>query len=671
GIKMPTFNAGDDVVISLPIVNLSQIPAKNITVSIDTSDVNSLPFTFEQINLTRKLDSLASGKETTVTFNVKIKPYIPDGIYPVKINYEYLNSANNSFTDSETIYIKIVNAQTPPKIILERFSVYSNDGENPLPGSLFSLSLELKNQGSSPAKDVKVSLKGLSNDGIFVVQSADTKYVTSIDGQTTKKVEYFLHVAENFKGNNALLTARVEYTDDSGKAYSDEYQFFIKITQIEEEEEEEKVETVPELILKNMEYPHEQINAGEEFNIKFSLENIGNDTAYNVKISVTCEDGVLPISTSTLVVDELGKSQVKDFSFDFYAKESAVTKNHLITVTVEYENKIDEVKEETGVKAEKLSLTRYAGVYIKAVEEEKEEEETKTVPKIIINKYDFGTESPKAGENFVLRLTFLNTSKIVPIRNIKITFTSKDGIFIPTSSSNTFFIENMNVQQTAEREVELFVKSDAPAKSHTLTLSFDYEDEKGTQYSATEEISIPVTQELRLEIGQLQMPTDTMEGQPIPVFVDFFNMGKSTLYNLMVSLEGEGFTGENSDYFVGNFESGRSDYYEVMLTPTATGEITGNILFTFEDETGKKNEVRKEFKLNVMPMRVPEMPVDGGYPGSEFPGKEIPGQNQGNKLFTPLNIGIGAGALLLIIVIITIIVVKKRRARKAEMMLDE
>lgn len=668
GIRMPVVNAGEDVGISLPIVNTSSITAKNLIISIDTSDVNSLPFTFEQINLSKRLENLAPGKEETVTFNVKTKSYISDGIYPVKINYEYLNSANNSFTASEIIYIKVLNAQTPPKITLEKFSVYSNDGENPLPGSMFSLTLQLKNHGSASASDVKVSLKGLSNDGIFVTHSADTKYVTSIDGQTTQNVEYFLYVSDKFKGNNVSLTASVEYKDSSGKAYTDEYQFFVKITEIEEEEEETE-ETSPELILKDLEFPQDQIDAGDELGIRFSLENIGNDIAHNVKISITCEDGILPISSSTLVIDALEKGQTKDFSFDLYAKESAVTKNHLVTINVEYENKIDEVKKETDQKTEKLSFSRYAGIYVKAVEKE-DEEETKTVPKIIISRYDFEPETVKAGENFLLKLSFLNTSKIVPIRNVKITFSAKDGIFIPTSSSNTFFIENMDVQGGAEREVELFAKSDAPAKSHPLTLNFEYEDEKGTQYTATEEISIPVTQELRLEIGQLQMPTDTMEGQPIPIFLDFFNMGKSTLYNLMVSLEGEGFRGENSDYFVGNFDSGRSDYYEVMLTPTATGEVTGNVLFSFEDESGKKNEIRKEFKLNVTPMQMPEFPVDGGYPGEGFPGGEMPGQEQGNKLFTPLNIGIGIGTLLLI-TIITIIIIKKKRSRKAEMMLDE
>ena len=657
GIQMPVFNASDDVVLILPISNESSTEAKEIIVSIDTNDVNGLPFTFEQVNLSYKLDNLASNKEKNATFNVTIKPDISGGIYPVKLNYQYKNSSKDTFTASETIYIKVMNDKIPPKITLERFSIYSNDGENPLPGSMLSLTLQLKNQGNFAAKDIKVLLKGLSNEGIYVTKSADTKYIASIDGQKTQNVEYFLYVSDKFKGNNVSLYANIEYKDNSGKLYTEEHQFFIGV----EEKDEKKEENFPELTLKNLVFPRDTIIAGEDFNISFSLDNIGTDTARNVKVSITCEDGILPISNSTTFVDAIDKGQTKDLSFNLYANKTAVTKNHSITITVDYEGEKDD-------KIEKLTFNRYTGVYVEKSAEDAEKE-TKTVPKIIINKYNFEPEEAKAGENFKLKLSFLNTSKVVPIRNVKITFSAKDGIFIPTNSSNTFFIENMDIQGIAEREVELFTKADAPAKSHVLNLNFEYEDEKGNQYTAAEEISIPVKQEQRLSIGQLNMPLDTMEGQPIPIFMDFFNMGKSTLYNMMVSIESEGLKSDNSNYFVGNFEPGRSDYFENMVTPTATGEVTGNILFSFEDESGKKNEIRKEIKLNVNKMEMPEIPQEG-IPGEKFPEGEMPGEGQQKNLFTPLNIGIGVGGLLLIAVII-IIIVKKRRSRKAGMMFDE
>jgi hypothetical protein len=666
---MPIFNAGQDVVLSLPIVNDSLYEAKNIAVSIDTSNESTLPFTFDQIMLTSNIDKIMPKKdnkisEEKISYNIKIKADVKEGIYPIKLSYQYSNAYNDTFTSSEIVYIKVTNDKTPPRLIMENIQTYSND---PSPGNIMSLTLTLKNQGSLPAKDIKVSLKGLSSDGITTYKSADSRFISQIDGQEKEKVEYMLVISENFTGSSASLQADIEYKDGVGNTYSEGFQFFIRIN--EAKEEEEKDETKPEIILRDLDFPTDKIQAGDEFNLGFVIDNIGNDTAQNVKVTLSCEDGVLPKSSSVVQIDALEKGQSKELNFNLFATLGAITKNHLVTINVEYEY-LKEDKEDKTDKVEKLTLTRYAGIYVEKIEDEDEDEDEKqkTVPKIIISMYSFEPEEVKAGDNFKLKLSFLNTSKIVPIRNIKVTFSAKEGEFIPASSSNTFFIENMGTQGIAEREVELFAKSDAAPKSHILNLNFEYEDEKGNQYTAAEEISIPVKQEQRLVVGQLNLPPEGYEGQPIPIFVDFFNMGKSILYNLMVTFEGEAFQAENANYFAGNFEPGRSDYFESMITPSTAGEATGELVFSFEDESGKKNELRKEIKLNVMGMEMPPMPPEGQM-GEEFPG-EMPPEQQPKKLLTPLNIGIASGVLLVIIVVL-IIIIRKRRIRKAGMTFDE
>lgn len=664
-IKMPVFKAGENVILNLPIINESIYEARNIVATIDTSNAASLPFTFDQIILASNIDKILAKKgdqiyEDKISYNVKIKADAKDGIYPIKLIYNYSNAYNDSFSTTETIYIKVINDKTPPKLIMENIQTFSS---NPTPGNMMSLALTFKNQGSLPANDIKVSLKGLSSDGITTYKSADSKFISKIEGQDKGKVEYALIISEKFTGKNASLQASVEYKDGVGNTYSEDFQFFIRINEVKEEEKEE---TKPDIIIRDLDFPTEKVKAGDEFKLRFIIDNIGTDIAKNVKVSLTCDEGVLPKSSSVVQIDTLEKDQSKELNFDLFANLGVATKNYLVTINVEYEY-TKEDKENKTDKVEKLILTRYAGVYVEK-QEEKEEDKEKTVPKIIINMYSFDSDGINAGSNFKLNLSFLNTSKIVPVRNIKVSFSAKDGIFIPASSSNTFFIENLGTQEIAEREVELFTKSDAPPKSHVLNLNFEYEDEKGNQYTAAEEISIPVKQEQKLVIGQLNLPPEGYEGEPIPIFVDFFNMGKSVIYNLMVSFEGEGFRTENANYFAGNFESGRSDYFESMITPTSPGEATGSIVFNYEDESGNKNEVRKEIKFNVMGMQMPSMPSEGQM-GEEFPG-EMPPEKQQKKLFTPLNIGI-AGGVLVIIVIVLIVIIRKRRIRKAGMTFDE
>ena len=668
-IQMPVFNAGEDAVLTFPILNTSVYEAKNISISVDTTNLGALPFTFEQMALICGIEKIPANKESAVAYNIKIKPDAKEGLYPITINYQYYNIYGDQYNNSETLYIKVLNNKTPPKIILSNIKTYSND---PTPGNIMSLTLTFENQGSSLAKDIKVKLEGLSSDGITTYGSANPKFLNQIESKKEDVVEYMLIISENFTGTNVSLSAKVEYKDELGNSYSEDYTFFVRVNQKTEQKQEDKK---PYLLIKDLTFPTETIKAGEEFNIGFILENTGDDIAHNVKVSISCETGILPKSMSTIVFDSINQGQAEVLKFDLFADKKATTSNHLITISVEYEDVDSEeggMEEEDGVNtnnnAEKLSLTRYAGVYIEEVKEEEEKEtEEKTVPKIIINKYSFEPEVINAGHNFKLKMSFLNTSKILPVRNIKVTFSAEEGVFIPVNSSNTFFIENMSVQEIIEKDVELYAKSDALAKSHVLNISFEYEDEKGNQFTTSEKISIPVKQEQKLVIGQLNVPQSVMEGDSIPIFLEFYNMGKSMLYNLMVNFESEGLQAENGSYFAGNFEAGRGDYFEVMIRPVATGEVTGAIVFTYEDEAGNKNEMRQEITMNVMPMSMPQIPDETQFP-EQNPGGDATSGGQKSSLFTPLNIGIACGIL---VVVVAIIIIVRKKKRKAAYDLDE
>jgi hypothetical protein len=105
-----------------------------------------------------------------------------------------------------------------------------------------------------------------------------------------------------------------------------------------------------------------------------------------------------------------------------------------------------------------------------------------------------------------------------------------------------------------------------------------------------------------------------------------------------------------------------------MITPNIAGEAVGELVFSFEDETGSKTEIRKEIKLNIMGIERPPMPPND-FIDSEFPGGMNPPEQQ-NKLLNPLNIGLASGAFIIIIVAL-IVVIRKRRIRKAGMSFDE
>ena len=209
----------------------------------------------------------------------------------------------------------------------------------------------------------------------------------------------------------------------------------------------------------------------------------------------------------------------------------------------------------------------------------------------------------------------------------------------------------------------MFTVPDALAKTHTIIANFEYEDNEGNPLDDQERIGVPVVQQSKLDTSELTLYPDTMVGQPVPVSLEFYNTGKVTLYNLMVKLEGD-FQTEHGSYYVGNFASGSSDYFEGMVIPNMPGELNGAVVFTYEDSTGQMQEVRKEFTLNVM-----EMP-----PMEEFPSDMPPmdgfepeaGGIKGMLKSKWLWISLGA-----VIVIVGGIVIYRKKKKAKEMAFDE
>lgn len=239
------------------------------------------------------------------------------------------------------------------------------------------------------------------------------------------------------------------------------------------------------------------------------------------------------------------------------------------------------------------------------------------------------------------------------------TVSSDDGTFTPVNSSNSFYISSLSMSSKYEKQLSFISKADAAPKQYMLSINYEYEDDKGTAYNSKDTIGVPLNQLQRLVLGELAIPTEMYVGNPVPVGIEFFNMGKTTLYNLMVKLEGS-FRSENGSYFVGNFESGKSDNFDGTIIPEVAGAVSGKLIFSFEDENGKKTEMEKEIALNVMEPLV----MDEGMPP---PDEQLP-EDQ-SKISIWVWVAIAAGAV--VVATIVFVIIRRRIKKRKELTFDE
>ncbi|HOQ07009.1 MAG TPA: hypothetical protein PLP87_04260, partial [Clostridiales bacterium] len=572
-----------------------------------------------------------------VVFDVKIGNLAPEGIHPLKLRMQYENAFGNQFTSEETVYIRVANNNRSPIITVESINVKKSGAAS----DVITLELKLKNLGNLRADDVKVTLGGLRTDGYSLHNTTDVRYIDLIYGNGSATVSYdLLPPASGAAGSNELNVS-FEYRDSAGNKYSEQNKIFVPVGEGEG--------TRPNITFEQIAAPNEAVGVGREFSVSFNLKNNGGASARNVKVTMNTDAGIVIRSMNPVYFTGIDGSKSEKVTYKLFASEDAATKNYPISLNVEYED----------VLGNRYNATQYIGVFV-------ENDAGKTVPRIIISNYTIDPFPVNAGSEFSLKMSFLNTNKTVDVSNIKVTVLSEDGTFTPTDSGNTFYIESIPRTQSVERELVLQAKPDAEQKSYMLTVNFEYEDEKGNPYTAKESISVRVLQSPRLVTGDISMMTETFVGQPVSVYLDFYNMGKSTLYNLMVSVEGD-FQGQGLSYYVGNFEPGRTDYFDASFTPMNPGMQKGAILFTFEDANGKTTEIRKEFELNVMEMAMPEPSFES--PGN-IPGMEMPGMEKGSSKVS-IWIYIGIGAAVVIAAVVVVIVLRKRAVRRKELSLDE
>ncbi|MBR6652685.1 MAG: hypothetical protein IKL30_05920, partial [Anaerotignum sp.] len=219
------------------------------------------------------------------------------------------------------------------------------------------------------------------------------------------------------------------------------------------------------------------------------------------------------------------------------------------------------------------------------------------------------------GEEFDLNLTLLNTHKEKTVSNIKMFLTlaeetssssEKSGnIFTPVNSSNTFYFDSIPPKGTVEKALRLYVVPETQPKTYTLTVNFEYEDGKGQEYTATELLGINVKQVTELQIDDFSVPEMVEQYQPVTVAFSYYNTGKVALSNLMIKVEGD-VDCQNKSNYIGNMDSGESDYFETTFSPINIGEVPVSIVITYEDPSGETIEQRRDLLLNVMEPFIPE-----------------------------------------------------------------
>ena len=385
---------------------------------------------------------------------------------------------------------------------------------------------------------------------------------------------------------------------------------------------------------------------GDQLEVRLPL-TCTNGYVYDLKVTPVLSNDIEKFPFDIDLVDytlsypgSIGRGQVVEFLYHLRLSKKATVGVKQVDFNVTYRNEDGDLK--TG------TVSLFVNVR-KGLSPTSDKDTTTSVPKLIIESYKLSSDKIYAGETFDLEFTIKNTSDSTNLQNVQIHIkdAGETATIVPASGgSNTLYISKIGKGQSSSQKVSLQTAPDATAKAYTLNVDFSYESAStNAAHTANETIAVPILQKIRLkcdeptvydEISYLESSTS--------MSIRMYNMGRSSIYNCIVDVEGDGLKLEES-YFGGTLSAGSTLAADISVIPSAAGDIQGTIVISYEDVYGEPGEERLPFTLHV------EDPNAGmeGMEGTEGDGMggdmADPGMESGSKGFPWWGWVIGAGAL--------------------------
>lgn len=657
-IKYDNAIIGKKMNLSFTVRNEGEITARNVYLSIDYGDTG-MAAGYSTKNI--KIKDLGKQEDTQVTLPIKVLSTAKPGMNTLTVNFTYKNSKGKSNTDSQEIYINLKENDSAPELVLDSFKYK----ENVKPGQKLGLIVKIKNEGKSKAYDLKLSVDESSLGTSKFIKDYYTDYIelADIGAGSTHKAEIPLLVSKEATGGLKDLKLNLVYYDEQGVEYQSSITIYpdIKTEGVTEN-------GTPVVIISNVKQTPQNPEAGGSLAVSFDIENKSAMDLSDFKIGISnlANSSFIPVGSDPYkYIGVLKAGTSKKVTMNMTVSEEAADGLNILTLGYTYAGGGDTVDIPVlNVKNELGSASK---------------------PKLIISNYEVDVEELKAGSVFNFSFEIHNTHSSVAAKNIIITVSGKpEGsqteIFSVTQGSNSFFVKKIGPGETYSNSLEMKVRSDAATAAYPITVTIEYEYDGIEPNPTTGEIGETVTHELLLQVVENARPVvdyvnvysydgQVMMGSPANLGFEFYNMGKSTLNNVIARVEGD-FTSTAGDmYFIGNVAAGESAYAEFEVIPNVEGTAKGVVKITYEDSNGDEQVYTKEFEAPVMGA-LPTEPWETGDFNGEDMGAFNPSVEQPKKPILPT----WAFVLLLIAIFVifvpvtykVIISIYKSRLRKKE-----
>ena len=501
----------------------------------------------------------------------------------------------------------VVEEKEPPQIsIVSDTEFYCNAGE------LAKMTFTLKNEGELEALNTYIFADyNYFSDILIPAYTPLNQKIGNIESNKTRQCSISYKVSEEAQTQRIKIPVNIDYKKANGEVGETTVYVYLYITgkptptptpeptatptPTPTVEPEEKTR----LLLNTVKQSPASPKAEQKVTVSFYLENAGNTLIENIKVAPTnlSSAGFEPINSEPYqYIDAIKVGAKKQVTLTL--KVGKDIKEGLNTLNVSYSYEVNGIEQ-----------TENVTLYILNVQNGQEEVVEITRPKLMVSNFYTDVEEVKAGSIFDFTFDILNTNDSISAKNIKVTVTGASNAFSVTAGGNSFFVNEIKPQETAPITINLKASGAVTTGAYPIHIKIEYEYEgmiATASYSGEvveEEILLQVKENLRpsvenVYIGSWETP---MVNQPTTLNFEFYNMGKSTLNNTYITIEGDFMLSNGSNsYYIGNISAGMPEYVEFEVVPMVEGEAVGKMIIHMEDSNGDEVTMEKEFTTFVM-----------------------------------------------------------------------
>ena len=272
-----------------------------------------------------------------------------------------------------------------------------------------------------------------------------------------------------------------------------------------------------------------------------------------------------------------------------------------------------------------------------------------TTPRLMVTGCDIKGNVVKAGDEFEMVLHLKNEATSTKLTNIKLKLSCDDNLIVPSSGSDSIYIDEIAKEEETDVSVKMKTKTDLEQRNYIVNVAYAYENSWGESFDDSASVTVPVIQDSKIGISEIKLSkAEVTEGGKTSLSFKVNNMGLDKLRNVSVEFSGD--TIEEITYFVGTIESGESGSVDMTITPDKVGNDDIHITVTYEDVLGNSKTMEETVGLIV---------------NEEVAEEEAAVEPETSAAKLPV-VPIAGVAAIFVIVMIIVSAVKKRNLKKYE-----